>query len=39
MVLAWLTVYVSCKAVERGVEITGLLLLQWCGGRNGSFVA
>ena len=33
--VAALTVYDMCKAVDRGMEITGLRLLEKSGGRSG----
>jgi len=35
--VALLTVYDMCKAVDRGMEITGVRLLQKEGGRSGSY--
>jgi cyclic pyranopterin phosphate synthase len=33
--VAALTVYDMCKAVDRGMEVTGLRLLEKSGGRSG----
>ena len=35
--VAALTVYDMCKAVDRGMEITGVRLLEKCGGRSGNW--
>ncbi|MDO8276302.1 MAG: cyclic pyranopterin monophosphate synthase MoaC, partial [Serpentinimonas sp.] len=35
--VALLTIYDMCKAVDRGMEITGVRLLQKEGGRSGSY--
>ena len=37
--VALLTVYDMCKAVDRGMTITGVKLLEKHGGKSGSFVA
>ncbi len=37
--VALLTVYDMCKAVDRGMTITGVRLLEKHGGKSGSFVA
>jgi len=37
--VAWLTIYDMCKAVDRGMTITGVKLLEKHGGKSGSFVA
>ncbi|MFN3712257.1 MAG: cyclic pyranopterin monophosphate synthase MoaC [Alcanivoracaceae bacterium] len=37
--VAALTVYDMCKAVDRGIEITGLRLLEKSGGRSGDYRA
>ena len=37
--VALLTVYDMCKAVDRGMSITGVRLLEKHGGKSGSFVA
>lgn len=37
--VAALTVYDMCKAVDRGIEITGLRLLEKTGGKTGSYRA
>ena len=37
--MALLTVYDMCKAVDRGMTITGVKLLEKHGGKSGSFVA
>lgn len=37
--IALLTVYDMCKAVDRGMEITGVRLLKKHGGKSGSYVA
>lgn len=37
--VALLTVYDMCKAVDRGMTITGVQLLEKHGGKSGSFVA
>jgi len=37
--IALLTVYDMCKAVDRGMTITGVRLLEKHGGKSGSFVA
>jgi len=37
--LAALTVYDMCKAVDRGMQITGLRLLSKSGGKSGDYVA
>ncbi len=37
--VALLTVYDMCKAVDRGMTITGVTLLEKHGGKSGSFVA
>lgn len=36
--VALLTVYDMCKAIDRGMEITGVCLLEKHGGKSGSFV-
>ena len=35
--VALLTIYDMCKAADRGMEITGVRLLQKEGGRSGSY--
>ena len=37
--VALLTIYDMCKAVDRGMSITGVKLLEKHGGKSGSFVA
>jgi len=37
--VALLTVYDMCKAVDRGMTITGVKLMKKHGGKSGSFVA
>jgi cyclic pyranopterin phosphate synthase len=37
--MALLTIYDMCKAVDRGMTITGVKLLEKHGGKSGSFVA
>ena len=37
--VALLTVYDMCKAVDRGMQMTGVRLLEKHGGKSGSFVA
>jgi cyclic pyranopterin phosphate synthase len=37
--VALLTIYDMCKAVDRGMTITGVKLLEKHGGKSGSFVA
>jgi cyclic pyranopterin phosphate synthase len=37
--VALLTIYDMCKAADRGMEITGVRLLEKRGGKSGSFVA
>ena len=37
--VALLTIYDMCKAVDRGMTITGVTLLEKHGGKSGSFVA
>lgn len=37
--VALLTIYDMCKAADRGMEITGVKLLEKHGGKSGSFVA
>ena len=37
--VALLTVYDMCKAVDRGMTITGVKLMEKHGGKSGSFVA
>ncbi|ABM39237.1 Molybdenum cofactor biosynthesis enzyme-like protein [Polaromonas naphthalenivorans CJ2] len=37
--IALLTIYDMCKAVDRGMTITGVKLLEKHGGKSGSFVA
>ncbi len=37
--MALLTIYDMCKAVDRGMVITGVRLLEKHGGKSGSFVA
>ena len=37
--VALLTVYDMCKAVDRGMTISGVKLLEKHGGKSGSFVA
>jgi cyclic pyranopterin phosphate synthase len=37
--VALLTIYDMCKAVDRGMTITGVRLLEKHGGKSGSFVA
>ena len=37
--IALLTIYDMCKAVDRGMTITDVKLLQKHGGKSGSFVA
>ena len=36
--VALLTIYDMCKAVDRGMTITGVKLLEKHGGKSGSFV-
>ena len=36
--VAALTVYDMCKAVDRGMEVTGVRLLEKSGGRSGHWV-
>ena len=36
--VALLTIYDMCKAVDRGMTITGVKLLQKRGGKSGEFV-
>jgi cyclic pyranopterin phosphate synthase len=38
-VLALLTIYDMCKAVDRGMTMTGITLLQKHGGKSGSWTA
>ena len=35
--VAALTIYDMCKAVDRGMEITGICLMEKSGGRSGHF--
>jgi cyclic pyranopterin phosphate synthase len=37
--IALLTIYDMCKAVDRGMTITDLKLLEKHGGKSGSFIA
>jgi cyclic pyranopterin phosphate synthase len=37
--VALLTIYDMCKAVDRGMTMTGITLLEKHGGKSGSFVA
>ena len=37
--VALLTIYDMCKAVDRGMTITGVRLLEKQGGKSGSFMA
>ena len=37
--VALLTIYDMCKAVDRGMTINGVTLLEKHGGKSGSFVA
>ena len=37
--VAPLTIYDMCKAVDRGMTMTGIKLLEKHGGKSGSFVA
>ena len=37
--VALLTIYDMCKAVDRGMTMTGVKLLEKHGGKSGSFVA
>jgi cyclic pyranopterin phosphate synthase len=37
--VALLTIYDMCKAVDRGMTITGVMLLEKHGGKSGSYVA
>ena len=37
--VALLTIYDMCKAVDRGMTITGVKLMEKHGGKSGSFVA
>ena len=37
--VALLTIYDMCKAVDRGMTISGLRLMEKHGGKSGSFVA
>jgi cyclic pyranopterin phosphate synthase len=37
--IALLTIYDMCKAVDRGMVITGVRLLEKHGGKSGSYVA
>jgi cyclic pyranopterin phosphate synthase len=37
--VALLTIYDMCKAVDRGMSMTGITLLEKHGGKSGSFVA
>ena len=37
--VALLTIYDMCKAVDRGMTITGVRVLEKHGGKSGSFVA
>ena len=37
--VALLTIYDLCKAADRGMEISGVKLLEKHGGKSGSFVA
>ena len=39
MQVALLTIYDMCKAVDRGMTITDVKLLEKHGGKSGSFVA
>jgi cyclic pyranopterin phosphate synthase len=37
--IALLTIYDTCKAVDRGMTITGVRLLEKQGGKSGHFIA
>ena len=37
--VALLTIYDMCKAVDRGMTMTGITLLEKHGGKSGSFIA
>ena len=39
MQIALLTIYDMCKAVDRGMTITDVKLLEKHGGKSGSFIA